>query len=558
LPRQVTTHEHRDFLDTPENRFVKHALGAFVQFLSAMERRVSGLPEPDSPANRRLRQDICGLRNRLQVWLGHPLFREVSGPDMLPLGSPVLQRRQGYREIYRAWMQFNLAARLVWQGGDDVFAAGKRDVAVLYEYWVFFRLLEAITALYGLRRLPVQELIERTADGFGLKLKSGRHLTIEGDYQGGPLPLRIRFAYNLTFSRSGEGEVSYPAKGSWTYRLRPDYTLSLWPAGLAEDDAERQEQIVHLHFDAKYRVQSRSGAKVSSIVDLFGDDADDAAGGAEQEERAGRMSKRSDLLKMHAYRDAIRRTEGAYIIYPGDTEKRWCGFRELLPGVGAFPVYPGDEVRGMRSITDFLEKVTVLCQDRFCQLRRRQYWTHEAAREAPQDYAAARPSPAHGAPPDDLTVTVGFVPPELQMVVRERRAFFFHAVYSDGRRAKVDPRELRGRYLVPYCNHGPIGWYAEAKTCRLVQRRTVERLIGAAAMAARDAGRDDSRRPTHYYVMRLGAVHDGLPVEAGRWRELIAARAPQGAPFTATWWTLWEGMWAESRKLRAEREGERA
>ena len=43
----------------------------------------------------------------------------------------------------------------------------------------------------------------------------------------------------------------------------------------------------------------------------------DAAAEAESVERLSR-SRREDLLKMHAYRDAIRRTAGAYVLFPGN------------------------------------------------------------------------------------------------------------------------------------------------------------------------------------------------------------------------------------------------
>ena len=43
------------------------------------------------------------------------------------------------------------------------------------------------------------------------------------------------------------------------------------------------------------------------------------------EQRAGNY-KRADLLKMHAYRDAIRRSAGAYVLYPG-SEKEHSPFR---------------------------------------------------------------------------------------------------------------------------------------------------------------------------------------------------------------------------------------
>ena len=50
-------------------------------------------------------------------------------PDVLPLNSPVLQRQAGYRQVLRAWLLLDLAAKLSWTGGDDVYAGGKRDAA---------------------------------------------------------------------------------------------------------------------------------------------------------------------------------------------------------------------------------------------------------------------------------------------------------------------------------------------------------------------------------------------------------------------------------------------
>ena len=33
---------------------------------------------------------------------------------------------------------YDLAAKLIWTGGEDVYGVGKRDIATLYEYWLFF------------------------------------------------------------------------------------------------------------------------------------------------------------------------------------------------------------------------------------------------------------------------------------------------------------------------------------------------------------------------------------------------------------------------------------
>ena len=60
---------------------------------------------------------------------------------------------------------------------------------------------------------------------------------------------------------------------------------------------------------------------------------------------------------MHAYKDAIRRTSGAYVLYPGDTNKRLKGFHEVLPGLGAFPIKPSESSNETIHLENFLKEV---------------------------------------------------------------------------------------------------------------------------------------------------------------------------------------------------------
>ncbi|HCT54610.1 MAG TPA: hypothetical protein DF712_19375, partial [Balneola sp.] len=90
-----------------------------------------------------------------------------------------------------------------------------------------------------------------------------RHLPLDGTYETKNRILHVQFSFNKTFG----GENSYPKGGSWTRSMRPDYTLSIWPEGISETVAEQQELIVHLHFDAKY--------KVESLTTLFGQNNED-------------------------------------------------------------------------------------------------------------------------------------------------------------------------------------------------------------------------------------------------------------------------------------------
>ena len=107
----------------------------------------------DDVKDARLLQEIDALSARLDEALASDVMRRASEPDFLPLGSPTLQRREGYREVLQAWLHFAMAARLVWHGGDKVYGAGQRGVATLYEYWVFFELLYIVAE--GLHSLVI-------------------------------------------------------------------------------------------------------------------------------------------------------------------------------------------------------------------------------------------------------------------------------------------------------------------------------------------------------------------------------------------------------------------
>ncbi|MBK8110765.1 MAG: hypothetical protein IPK46_10785 [Saprospiraceae bacterium] len=59
-----------------------------------------------------------------------------------------MQRKEGYREVLRVWLMFDLAAKLIWTGGEDIYSGGKKDIATLYEYWLFFKLLDLFQSIF--------------------------------------------------------------------------------------------------------------------------------------------------------------------------------------------------------------------------------------------------------------------------------------------------------------------------------------------------------------------------------------------------------------------------
>lgn len=358
VPRTIQSDIRIESVDTPENRFIKHVLGVFLHFVEDCQAIFSTTKKYHFAL-----RESNHLIEKINGYLSYSFFNEISDATTLKLNSPLLQKRSGYREVLNRWLQFDLASKLIWQGGEDVYEAGKRDIATLYEYWLFFQLYELIVDKFNLEVYQNQNfdhLFETDDSGLSLKLKSGKELMIKGETDFVSRNLSIRFSYNRTF-KGGNDYVSGNA-GSITTTLRPDYTLSIWPSSFTETEAEKEDVITHIHFDAKYKIQN--------IQEQYTETADEEVlNRMDERERKGTF-KNVDLLKMHAYKDAIRRTGGAYILYPGSVEKRFDGFHEVLPGLGAFTINPSKYDTGINGLSAFIDRVIQHLVDRTTQRER--------------------------------------------------------------------------------------------------------------------------------------------------------------------------------------------
>jgi predicted component of viral defense system (DUF524 family) len=180
-----------------------------------------------------------------------------------------------------------------------------RDVATLYELWVYFAVIEAVERRLG---RPVR------AEAFS---RGPTQVDVPWRYRV-TWPGGVELSYNQTFS-PGSGPAT-----SWSVQLRPDVVLTV-PVG---------SDLVRHVFDAKFKVER---------LDATAEDDDDTA------ERV-RVFRKGDIYKMHAYRDALPEVYTAWVVYPGKTEQRWEDPRGD-GGVGAVPAEPGaeDHLRGLVS-----------------------------------------------------------------------------------------------------------------------------------------------------------------------------------------------------------------
>jgi predicted component of viral defense system (DUF524 family) len=390
IPGKIISTRKVETIDTLENRFIKHALSVFLKFTT--DCLSTFINQSYDRAEKEARIILFNLENHLN----HPFFKEIARPTTLKLNSPILQRKSGYREILNAWLKFDLAAKLVWNGGDDVYSAGKRDIAVLYEYWLFFTLYDLVKEKFNLNDhfydgAKYQHLIVPTNDGLNVMVKSGKHTALEGVFDSGTRKLNIKFSYNRTFA----GGVDYINKdnkklsGSWTKTLRPDYTISFWPEELKEDEAEEKEIIVHIHFDSKYKVDQYT-LRPEPNIDIDSNTSKELLekqlNKEKEEERKG-VYKNVDLLKMHAYKDAIRRTGGAYILYPGtETQVPLKGFHEIIPGLGAFAIRPSRQNNGINELSHFIDSVIIHLLDRASQRENAAIKTYEIHKNKKAEY----------------------------------------------------------------------------------------------------------------------------------------------------------------------------
>ena len=429
VPSRITVNSKIDSVDTPENRFVKHALEVFAGFVTHIKSIV--------PERSRFYNEVALLENHLNQMLSDPLFKGVGETLRLALNGPGLARKEGYKQILRVWLMFDLAARLVWHGGDDVYHAGKKDVAVLYEYWLFFELLDVVKSVFAIEPAHISDLVKPTKNGLGLQLKQGRHLPVSGIFDAGSRKLNVEFSFNRSFS----GQNDYPQAGSWTTGMRPDFTLSIWPAGVSQAQAENEELIVHIHFDAKYKVESVAG--------VFGEDETTLAG------RPGESDyNRDDLLKMHSYKDAIRRTAGAYVLYPGAEGKVYKrkGFHELIPGLGAFAIRPAQTDNGRDELKRFLLDVVAHFQNRASQREKvafRSFGIYNS--RSPEEMRELLPEAVgknRDLIPDDTFVLVGYYKNDLHLNwIRKHNLYNFRTGAKSGS-LSLGVAEVNARYLL--------------------------------------------------------------------------------------------------------------
>ena len=144
-------------------------------------------------------------------------------------------------------------------------------------------------------------------DRFTMVLKKDQHIPFDIEINGKAIKVDLR--YNTVFNKGKDKFKTY------SVMLKPDYSLII----------HIDDKKYILHFDAKY--------KLNIYDDSF---------------------KNDDVVKMHAYKDAIEDTIGAYVLYPGEKRELYFEDDMRLKSVGAFPLNPGENKDKEDNLRDFI------------------------------------------------------------------------------------------------------------------------------------------------------------------------------------------------------------
>lgn len=326
--RLYRVEEQQNTYNTPENRFLKHALGTIQKRYSSLADRIlkqnNGLAETE-------RTRIGETAQQLTHLTKNPFFRTVGRYEGLRQESLVLQRDINYSKIYRTFAILQKSFSL----NDGLYRMETKDIATLYEIWCFIQVEKVVKELI---HADVEQDNRQELNGiFTYSLGKGEHSKIIFKKDDVTLAELI---YN---PRHGDKD---DVKGignleSKTVPQKPDIVLQL-----TKDDLQQGMKLTYL-FDAKYRLE-KDGAN-----DVPPDDA---------------------INQMHRYRDAIyfnakhdneqlkKEVIGGYILFPGKMDEA-SRFRHSIDevNIGAFPMRPDQKQHQLLTafIKDLLDKHAV-------------------------------------------------------------------------------------------------------------------------------------------------------------------------------------------------------
>ena len=309
LPKEVLLEEIVDSYDNNENRFIKY----FIQLcLSIIERFQEKFKKQKKLLNTKLITNNEKYIGELKSILNNSFLKNVGDMKNIPMYSTVLTKRDGYRQFFKMYLGLKSIPINVFDENELEELIENKSLDVLYENFCFFTVAQLLSELYGGKLDKKKYKVDKTEFSKTLKKKTNSNYFVFTT--NGNLPT-VRLHYNKNYGKTASYSKSYD----------PDISLEIL-------DIYDQIQAIYL-FDAKFKVLIYGITPIEDIENQI-----DNTGNI-------RTFNFDDISKMHTYKDAIKLSRGAYILYPGDQRKVYYE-DDMIPkieyqGVGAFGLRPG-------------------------------------------------------------------------------------------------------------------------------------------------------------------------------------------------------------------------
>ena len=327
IPSELEQVKHEDVIDIPENRFFKY-------FLELIQNLVEKLLKSSKEGY--IKDKLLYFSDEISYYLSSKFFNHISSMDYVPFNSQILQKKEGYREIFQYFLMLEFSFRLSWDEVNNQFKGFEKKLSELYEYWCYFKILKVLNDL-SVVKINFEDVFEINKDDWSINIKKGERSAKKFKLYISDNEIDVRLFYNLRFSDKSKYR-------SYSLAFKPDYTLYI----------SIGEYKHFIHFDAKYRSELE-------IIDFYNkiesSDLDKQIDERDSLEEKAREFKEGDIYKMHTYEDSILKTEGSYVLYPGNKTKRFYESNLIIPSVGAFSLTPGNDDVEEDNLEIFIKEV---------------------------------------------------------------------------------------------------------------------------------------------------------------------------------------------------------
>ncbi|MBL8811599.1 MAG: DUF2357 domain-containing protein [Planctomycetaceae bacterium] len=297
-------------LDTAEHRWLKRQLTEIQQELARISQSLDHAEQ--SARKAAIVSEVVAMEQAVTRMLTVEPIREANGDPPPGFASLALLSSPGYREAYQTCMLLKMGLRL--EG--DAFRVSVKDLNVLYEYWVFFAMVEILRQAYG--------DVEDFGNLFRLQ-RSGLHVgLIQGRQQS------IHFTTSKTSRITITYNPQFQNKDTTLVPQKPDILIR------CEHDGWPQLQLI---CDAKYRIDATE--EYRSQFGIAGPPRDainvlhryrDAILEFDQVDPGGRRPKRS-VVQAAALFPFMEARDGEF-----RESRLWTSIERL--GIGAIPALP--------------------------------------------------------------------------------------------------------------------------------------------------------------------------------------------------------------------------